>query len=432
MICIDSLVLAISPQGTSNEPDLGFAGYVNSLSDLQNTINIMESLDCNTYRVTSRPSWQIADGEVHGYNIEWIDYLLANTDFFIIVDGNHLYPAGEEMASEARTHWSEVENRIFQILSRYGNNSRVAVELINEYVSSDFYLRMQSLVSQIRDAGYSNPIVVNKSAQVWERIVDPLNNTYQGMHFYFNTWSVEDAISQMNFAANTHSLKLINTEIGASSNEYKDFTQNMVNKVSSFLLQCNDLGYGNCLWMNNDTLNWPTYEQYDLQLVPPQPTPTPAPTATPLQIISISPTEIVIPTTNKVIEVEFDVSGGTPPYSIILEDDVNHILEWSIDSDILTMHIKRAEKHDRGFKLEGYVTDSSLGSVFWTIPVTFTLSTFNTPPPSSPSPTPTSSPISTESPPPITNFNITGEVILILGVACLGFIGFIKIKKKRN
>lgn len=378
---------------TYGDEYLGFAGYVNSLSDLQNTISIMQNLGCNTYRVTSRPSWQIADGEVRGYNIEWIDYLLANTDFIIIVDGNHLYPANEDSASEARTHWSEVEGRIFQVLSRYGNNSRVAVELINEYISDDFYNRMQTLVTQIRDAGYTNPIVVNKTAQIWEVIADPLDSTYQGMHFYFNTWSVEDAIWQMDFALNHHGLKIINTEIGASSNEYKDYTQENVDKVSAFLLESYDLSVGNCLWMNNDSLNWPTYEEYDLQLGHPSPTPDPL-------SVEVRPTGFDI-TSPETVEIEYEIHGGVPPYTIDVPEDTSHIGDWTFEDFDLIIEISRAERHDRGWTLVTGIMDANRDYVEQKIH--FTFSEPEPTPTSTPSPTPTPEVTSTLSPTPTTS-----------------------------
>ena len=78
---------------------------------------------------------------------------------------------------------------------------------------------MQGLVTEIRAAGYTNPIVVDKWNQAWTVINDPLDNTYQGYHFYFNSWSVSGAISQMQ-TAQSKGIKIINTEIGADYNEY--------------------------------------------------------------------------------------------------------------------------------------------------------------------------------------------------------------------
>ena len=64
----------------------------------------------------------------------------------VIVDPNHLHPANDAASGSARYHWSAVKNSIYQVLKAFRNN-RVTIELINEYVSSDFYSRMQALVT---------------------------------------------------------------------------------------------------------------------------------------------------------------------------------------------------------------------------------------------------------------------------------------------
>ena len=238
---------------------LGFSGYITSQTELNSAIAIMESQNLNAYRVSFRPSWKIPEGSVKGYNTSFIDYLLANTTFFIIVDGNHLYPPTEASAQDARNHWTDVRARIFQTLERYPNNTRVAVELINEYASSDYNTRTQALIDEIRNAGYTNPIVTNKLNTAWFKFSDPLNNTFQGMHFYFNSWSPAGAMTQMNTALSKGITNILNTEVGANYNEYKYYTQANVDALESFLSQSQALGISNCIWMNNDTVNWQGY-----------------------------------------------------------------------------------------------------------------------------------------------------------------------------
>ncbi|MEJ2242284.1 MAG: hypothetical protein P8Y18_09095 [Candidatus Bathyarchaeota archaeon] len=150
-----------------------------------------------------------------------------------------------------------------EVLNTWPNNPRVMVELINEYVSSDFYSRMQDLVSEIRSRGYTNPIVVNKWNQPWTRINDPLDNTYQGYHFYFNSWSVSGAISQMNTAL-SRNIKIISTEVGADYNEYNSFTTGTVNELNQFLSWCAEHQIGNTVWMNENLNNWQRYQQLGL------------------------------------------------------------------------------------------------------------------------------------------------------------------------
>ena len=169
------------------------------------------------------------------------------------------------MLLRARSNWAVVESSIFEVLERWPSNQRVAVELINEYVSDDFYPRMQGLVDKIRAAGYSNPVVVNKWNQPWTKIDDPLDNTYQGYHFYFNSWSLNGAMRQINTAL-SRGIKIINTEVGADYNEYRQFDSSEVQELSSFLSQCEELGVGNTVWLNENLNNWPRYESLSLTL----------------------------------------------------------------------------------------------------------------------------------------------------------------------
>ncbi len=256
-------VFVIAETGTLKR---GFSGYVTSKTALQTTIGIMESQNLNAYRVSFRPSWHSQGDTVKSYNTAYIDYLLANTDYLIIVDGNHLYPATEEVAKDARAHWSGVKDRVFQVLEDYPNNPRVAVELINEYASDDYDERMQNLIDEIRAAEYTNPIVTNKLYTPWHKFSDPLDNTYQGTHFFFNSWSADGAMRQMEIAKSRGITKIINTEVGASYNEYRDYTQANVDELETFLIKSQALGIGNCVWMNNDAVNWQGYSQYNLCL----------------------------------------------------------------------------------------------------------------------------------------------------------------------
>jgi len=155
----------------------------------------MDENNLNIYRMSFNPEW--FRSKTHPYKENYIEYILDHCDYTIIIDRNHIYPPTEDGARQARNNWNTVENSIFEVLEQWPNNQRVMVELINEYVSNDFYPRMQDLVDQIRDAGYTNPIVANKWNQPWTIIDDPLDNTYQGYHFYFKSWSVSAAISQM-------------------------------------------------------------------------------------------------------------------------------------------------------------------------------------------------------------------------------------------
>jgi hypothetical protein len=252
-------VTGLVNHSTPNEPSafLGLSGYPTSTSEIDEIIDNMESKNLNIFRMSFNPEW--FSGKPHPYRESYIQYFLDNSDCTIIVDRNHLYPPTEESASAARDNWQTAKNSIFEVLQTWPNNPRVVVELVNEYVSTDFYTRMQTLVDEIRDAGYTNPILVNKWNQPWRVINDPLDLTYQGYHFYFNSWSVSGAVSQMTTAL-SKGIKIINTEIGADFNEASSFTTATVAELNSFMQWCTDQNVGNCVWMNQNLDNWERYQ----------------------------------------------------------------------------------------------------------------------------------------------------------------------------
>ena len=277
------LLLGLTTQITmvnaaSSTAFLGLSGYPTSTSQIDNIIQVMNATGSNIYRMSFNPEW--FSSKPHPYNPSYIQYFLDHSNSTIIVDRNHLYPPTETSASTARRNWTTVRNSVFEVLAAWPNNTRVAVELINEYVSRDFYTRMQSLVNEIRAAGYTNPIVANKLSQPWAVINDPLNNTYQGYHFYFNTWSVSGAISSVKTAL-SKGIKLINTEVGADYHEYRRFTSSTVNKLKTFMAQCATLGVGNTVWINENLDNWPRYQSLGLTFPNSLYTPAPSPTPTP-------------------------------------------------------------------------------------------------------------------------------------------------------
>lgn len=280
---------------SSNRVFIGLSGYPTSTGQLDNIISTMKANGLNTYRMSANPAWS---GGPHPYHENFVQYFLDHSDFTIIVDRNHLYPPTEASATSARNNWATVRNSVFEVLKAYPNNQRVIVELINEYISNDFYSRMQSLVTEIRQVGYTNPLLVNKWNQAWTAINDPLDNTFQGYHYYFNSWSPSGAISQMQ-TAQSKGIKLINTEVGADYNEYNSYTSSTVNELNQFLSQCASMGIGNTVWMNENLNNMPRYQQLGLDfptVTAPQQTNNPTPTTTPKPTATPSPTPNPTPT----------------------------------------------------------------------------------------------------------------------------------------
>jgi hypothetical protein len=262
MVLLPAMLSSImTAQAANPNAYLGLSGYPTSTSQVSDIIQVMDTNGLNIFRMSFNPEWMRGP---HPYHQEYVQYFLDHSSYTIIVDRNHIYPPTEEGAQTARDNWNTARTSVFQVLETWPNNPRVMVELVNEYVSTDFYSRMQSLVNEIRDAGYTNPVVVDKWNQPWTVISDPLDNVYQGYHFYFNSWSVNGAIQQINTAL-SKGINLINTEVGASYNEGKDFTTETVKELFNFLQQCTELGVGNTVWMNENLGNWPYYKNLDFE-----------------------------------------------------------------------------------------------------------------------------------------------------------------------
>ena len=258
LVFLPGLIQRVTVQAANSTIFLGLSGYSTGTSQVQNIIDVMNEESLNTYRISFNPEW--FNRKPHPYNSDYVQYFLDHSSYTIIVDRNHLYPSTEASAKEARNHWNAVKKSVFQVLETWPNNQRVMVELVNEYVSDDFYPRMQSLVDEIRDAGYTNPVVVNKWNQPWTVINDPIDNTYQGYHYYFNTWSPAGAIQQIRIAL-SRGIKLINTEVGADYREHNYFTEDAVDELNAFMAECASLGVGNAVWMNENLNNWPSYQE---------------------------------------------------------------------------------------------------------------------------------------------------------------------------
>ena len=256
-----------TPTPTSTPPPIntqtlkGLSGYPTSTNQVANIIAVMQENNLNLFRMSFNPTWMSGP---HPYHPEYIQYFLDHTpsNWVIIVDRNHIYPPTEAGASTFRDNINTARNSILQVAAAWPNNPRVWIELSNEYISTDFHTIFQGLIDDVRDAGYTNPLVIDKWNTAWSSAVfnDPYDSVYVGMHFYFNTWSVSGAISQMNNALRL-GLKLVNTEVGADYNEANSFTTSTVTELNNFLEQCAELGVGNTVWMNENLNNWQTYQQ---------------------------------------------------------------------------------------------------------------------------------------------------------------------------
>jgi hypothetical protein len=119
---------------------------------------------------------------------------------------------------------------------------------------------MQTLVNDIRNAGYTNKVVFNRWYTIsWKVVYDSAGQTYQGFHPYFDCCGVSGVESTMK-TAQSMGIKLLNTEVGADCKEYKYFSSSEVQKLNSFLSWSYSKGVGNLIWVNGDLWNWQTYK----------------------------------------------------------------------------------------------------------------------------------------------------------------------------
>ena len=189
--------------------------------------------------------------------IPYVQYFIDHCNYDIIIDFYHQYP----MAELTSTQLSEVISRGLAIAEHFNNNPRIILEPVNERTNTNLPSQIQTFIDEIRDAGYTYRICVNKWEHSWDSfatINDPLDRFYTGYHYYFNSGAWSSAESQMTSALNL-GLKLINTEIGADYNEYSQFSQSEVDRVNEFCNWCEARGIGNTIWMCYGEGNLPTY-----------------------------------------------------------------------------------------------------------------------------------------------------------------------------
>jgi Cellulase (glycosyl hydrolase family 5) len=272
----------------------GLSGYVTSTGNIDKLIQLMTAEGFNIYRMGFSPPWS----SNRPYNKEWIQYYLDHCNYVLVVDINHLWPGS--------TSYTTFENNIaacteaaLQVCRDFPNNQRVIVELVNEYYIKDRYIQyIQPMINAIRQAGYTNPLLVNKYANFdWNCVAfaDSANNLIVGTHKYFNSLSTNEVASMkthMQEALN-RGYRLINTEVGAADAS-ADFSTANTAALNELLTWCSARGIGNCVWMYENLNYWSNYQSLGLNIPPgtgSAPTPTPTPTPTP----SPSPTPATTP-----------------------------------------------------------------------------------------------------------------------------------------
>jgi hypothetical protein len=239
---------------------IGTSAYITGTQYLQPIKDSMESHGMNVIRISFRESF-LGAGSSRTFQRDYVDWFLANTTYTIIIEPNHIYPPDENGAQTFREQIDNVDAHLVDIATMYANNPRIMIEPMNEYVSNDFWDQCQHFIDLLRPIT-NCPLVFNKWNQSWTVLNDPLDRTYYGYHFYFNSWSVSGAMGSMQDAitAGIPANRIINTEIGADWNEESSLSASEVQEVNDFLQQCADLGIGNTIWNYQNIQNMDTYE----------------------------------------------------------------------------------------------------------------------------------------------------------------------------
>jgi hypothetical protein len=265
----------------------GFSGYGVSVAALQKLVAIMQGYHMNTIRISGTPPWQ-AQGS-HALKFEYVDFILDNTDFNVIVDPNHLYnPTTGYTSTDFIANIASARARLLEFAQRYKDNPRVFIEIVNEYTESlngvllpGEYGIVQGLINDVR-AVCNNPLVWDIMWPV--KTYQPLigGSIFQGEHDYFGPSQSNAAtvFQRMKDGAAAYGLSFLCTEVGADWNEGAAFTQQSVDTLNQFLNDCNDNSFGVMIWLRelqgeDVNPNLIAYRKYGLKIpsdiVPPPP-----------------------------------------------------------------------------------------------------------------------------------------------------------------
>lgn len=251
----------------------GFSGTFMSQGGVDRAIaalNKYASHGLNVYRNSSGIDYP-GGSSTRVWNPAYIDYFLAHSPYYIIIDRNHIYPPA------GTADWVKIRNQIYSdVLPRYGNNPRVGIEMTNEYYGLDVNTRFQDLEEEIRSDGYTNILGNNNhphgGTQPWVNYdnLDPLRRTFQGMHFYFNQTTVSGAEWNINGPGQAISKGITSfccTEVGANANETESlWTASQVSSLNQWLTWAKTMNVGTCIWMDRDVNHLAKYEAMGLQI----------------------------------------------------------------------------------------------------------------------------------------------------------------------
>jgi hypothetical protein len=239
---------------------IGVSSYPRTLSGQYSTAiidDIITYMDAEGLTIYRMSIWYSVDPT------PWVQYYLEHCAYDLIVC-RHMYP----MAALSASEWTAVQTWTLTLLAECSSyQDRLWVEPINERTNSDLASRLQTLVTAVRDAGYTARIIANKWEQSWNSMAtihDPLDRFWTGYHYYFTNGAWSSAEQQLQTAMNL-GLKLLNTEVGADYNEHAAFDPSEVTRLNTFLAWCAERDIGNTVWMCYGLQNLPRYQELGLQ-----------------------------------------------------------------------------------------------------------------------------------------------------------------------
>jgi len=251
-------------KGLSSYPRDSAGAYSTSIID--NVIEYMDNKGLNLYRMSIY--YNVADATRDAMVLHY----LTHCNYPLIVC-RHVYNPG---GSYSNSDWTDAQAWTLDLLATFSTyQNRLMVEPVNECGDSDIATHLQTLVTAVRAAGYTAPIVANKWNQSWATmasVTDSLNRFYVGYHFYFNSWSVANAQAQMQTALDA-GCKIINTEVGADYNEANAFSTSEVTALNQFNDWCYSHGISNLVWMRYGLQNSQKYTELGLAYPPLSATP---------------------------------------------------------------------------------------------------------------------------------------------------------------
>lgn len=246
----------VTPLGISSYPRTLAGAYSTNIID--DIIDVMNTRGLNMYRMSIY--YTVADSTRDAMIQHFIDNKSSNHNLLVC---RHVYDPGGSLSD---SDWTNITAWVLDVCATFSESDLWGIEPVNECGDSDLGTRMQTLITAVRTAGYTHNIVFNKWNQSWSDMVmvDAQNKTYCGYHYYFNSWSVDGAITQMNTALGL-GIKLFNTEIGADYNEASAFSSSEVQEVNDFMDWCYDQEIGNTVWMRYGLQNNATYDTLGLE-----------------------------------------------------------------------------------------------------------------------------------------------------------------------